>query len=50
MTAKEIAKKADCSVSWVYDLRKELGRLPSVEEVMKRKGKKGRPVKYKTKE
>lgn len=50
MTAKEIAKKTNSSLRWIYDLRKELGRLPSVEEVMERKGKKGRPVKYKTKE
>lgn len=50
MTAKEIAKATDTSLAWIYSLRKELGRLPSVEEVLQRKGKKGRPVKYKTKE
>lgn len=50
MTAKEIAKATDSKLSWIYDLRKQLGRLPTVEEVLQRKGKKGRPVKYKTKE
>lgn len=50
MTAKEIAKATNSSLSWIYDLRRKLGRLPTVEEVMKRKDKKGRPVKYKTKE
>lgn len=50
MTAKEIAKATGTSLTWIYDLRKQLGRLPTVEEVMERKGKKGRPIKYKSKE
>lgn len=47
MTAKEIAKATDTSLSWIYSLRKKLGRLPTVDEVLERKDKKGRPVKYK---
>ena len=50
MTVKEIAQKCDCSKSWVYALRKKLGRLPTVEEVLERKGKIGCPTKYKSKE
>lgn len=46
MTAKEIAKKAKCSVAWVYTLRDRLGRLPTVKEVQQRQGKRGRPNKY----
>lgn len=46
MTAKEIAKKANCSVSWVYKLAKELGRYPTVEEIKQRNGLRGRPKKY----
>ena len=47
MTIKEIAKKANCSVSWVYNIAKRLGRLPTVEEITKLKGTVGRPKKYK---
>lgn len=46
MTAKEIAKKAKCSISWVYALKERLGRLPTVKEVHQRKGKRGRPTMY----
>lgn len=46
MKAKEIAAKAECSVSRVYQLAKILGRLPTVEEVVQRKRKVGRPTKY----
>lgn len=45
MDVLEISKKAKCSVSWVYKIAKELGRLPTVEEVLARKGKRGRPPK-----
>ena len=47
LTAKEIAKKCDCSVGWVYAIAKKLGRLPTIEEVANKKGKVGRPLKYK---
>lgn len=50
MTAKEISEKCGCSTTWVYALAKKLGRLPTVDEVNERKGKSGRPIKYKTKE
>lgn len=45
MTAKEIAKAANCSINWVYAMAKEFGRLPTVEEILQRKGKRGRPRK-----
>lgn len=50
MTAREIAEKTNRSVKWIYYLKKQYGRLPTVEEVEKRKGKFGRPIKYRTKE
>ena len=46
MTAKEIAKSANCSLGWVYKLAKKLNRLPTVEEITERRNKKGRPPKY----
>ncbi len=46
MTAKEIAKRAKCSLTWVYALRDRLGRLPTVKEVQQRQGKRGRPNRY----
>ena len=45
MTVKEIAKQSGCSIYWVYALRRRLGRLPTVEEINERKGKRGRPFK-----
>lgn len=50
MTAKEVAEKCKCSVSLVYVVAKQLGRLPTEEEINARKGKNGRPLKYKAKE
>ena len=46
MTPKEIAEKTNVSQARVYQLAKKLGRLPTVEEIEARKGKKGRPAKY----
>ena len=46
MKAKEIAKAVGCSVAWVYASAKKLGRLPTVEEMLERKGKRGRPQKW----
>ena len=46
MTAKEIAEKTGRSVDWIYRLAHKLGRLPTIQEVEERKGKKGRPPKY----
>ena len=46
MTVKELAEKADVTARRVYQLAKKLGRLPTVEEIKARKGKRGRPKKY----
>lgn len=46
MTAKEIAENAKCSLAWVYKLAKKLKRLPTVDEIIERKNKRGRPLKY----
>lgn len=47
MTPKEIAKKANVSEARVYQIAKQIGRLPTVAEIEERKGKRGRPQKYK---
>ena len=46
MTVKEIAEMAKVTERRVYQLAKQLGRLPTVEEIEDRKGKRGRPKKY----
>lgn len=46
MKIKEIAEQAKCSKSRVYQLKNFLNRVPTVEEVVQRKGKRGRPYKY----
>ena len=46
MTVQELATKANVTERRVYQLAKKLGRLPTVAEIVKRKGKKGRPPKY----
>jgi hypothetical protein len=45
ISAKEIAYYARCSADRVYQLRKFLGRMPIVDEVIARKGKRGAPKK-----
>jgi predicted transcriptional regulator len=50
MTVKELAKKANVTERRVYQLAKKLNRLPTVEEIQAREGKRGRPKKYKTEE
>lgn len=50
MNVKEIAKEANVTQSRVYQIAKQLGRLPTVEEIESRKGKRGRPKKYKWEE
>jgi predicted transcriptional regulator len=47
MTVQELAEKANVTESRVYQLAKQLGRLPTLEEIEERKGKRGRPKKYK---
>ena len=46
MTVKELAEQANVTERRVYQLAKRLGRLPTVEEIESRKGKRGRPRKY----
>lgn len=46
MTAKELAKSAGCSTSWVYKLAQKLKRLPTLQELAERKNRRGRPKKY----
>ena len=46
MTVKELAEKANVTESRVYQLAKILGRLPTLEEIEERKGKRGRPRKH----
>jgi hypothetical protein len=46
MTAKDLAKEVGCTQSWVYYVAKQLGRLPTKEELLERKGKRGRPQKW----
>ena len=46
MTVHEIAEKANVTERRVYQLAKKFGRLPTVEEIESRKGKRGRPKKY----
>lgn len=51
MTIREIAEKTHKSTQWIYYLQKQLGRTPTVDEVLSRSGRKGgRPKKAKTKE
>lgn len=46
MTVKELAEKANVAERRVYQLAKQLGRLPTLQEIEERKGKRGRPKKY----
>lgn len=46
MTVKELAEKANVTERRVYQLAKKLGRMPTVSEILERKGKRGRPKKY----
>ena len=50
MNVQEIAEKSNVTERRVYQIAKQLGRLPTVEEVESRKGKRGRPKKYKWEE
>lgn len=50
MTAKELAEATNVTERRVYQIAKKLGRLPTVEEIESRKGKRGRPKKYKWEE
>lgn len=50
MTVKELAEETNVTERRVYQLAKKLGRLPTVEEIESRKGKRGRPKKYESEE
>lgn len=50
MTAREIAEKTNRPIWKIYYLKNKLGRLPTIEEVINYKPKRGAPVKYKTEE
>jgi predicted transcriptional regulator len=50
MTVKELAEETNVTEARVYQLAKQLGRLPTVEEIESRKGKRGRPKKYEREE
>jgi sugar-specific transcriptional regulator TrmB len=50
MTVQELAEKTNVTEARVYQIAKRLGRLPTVEEIESRKGKRGRPKKYETEE
>ena len=50
MTVQELAKKSNVTERRVYQLAKRYGRLPTVEEIESRKGKRGRPRKYEVKD
>jgi predicted transcriptional regulator len=46
MKVKELAEQTNVTKARVYQLASRLGRLPTVEEIESRKGKRGRPPKY----
>lgn len=48
MTVKELAEQANVTQRRVYQIAKKLGRLPTLDEIESRKGKRGRPKKYQT--
>lgn len=48
MTVKDLAEQANVTERRVYQIAQRLGRLPTIEEIEERKGKRGRPKKYQT--
>ena len=50
MTVQELAEQTNVTERRVYQIAKKLGRLPTIEEIEERKGKRGRPKKYKWEE
>lgn len=49
MTVKELSEASGISKTTIYKLVKRLGRMPTIDEVMKERPN-GRPVKYISKE
>lgn len=50
MTVQQLAEKTKVTEARVYQIAKKLGRLPTLEEIESRKGKRGRPRKYEDRE
>lgn len=50
MTPKELAEKSGEKLWKVYYVANKLNRLPTIEELANWKQKRGRPIKWKTKE
>lgn len=50
MTVKEIAEQANVPRWKVYHIRKQIGKVPTVDEVRNYHRKAGRPIKYELKE
>lgn len=53
MTVIELAEKTGVSRTWIYEMCRRLGRIPTVDEVVNRKTnglmkKMGRPQKYRS--
>lgn len=46
MTVQELAEATNVTEARVYQLARKLGRLPTIDEIESRKGKRGRPKKY----
>lgn len=46
MTIKQLAEQTNVTERRVYQIAEKLGRLPTIEEIESRKGKRGRPKKY----
>ena len=47
MRVQILSEKTGVSVGRIYQLARQLNRLPTEEEILERKGKVGRPCKYK---
>ena len=53
MTVIELAEKTGVSRTWIYEMCRRLGRIPTLDEVVNRKtnglmNKMGRPQKYRS--
>jgi hypothetical protein len=49
MRVQVLSEKTGVSIGRIYQLARKLNRLPTEEEILERKGKVGRPQKYKEK-
>ena len=46
MAVQQLADKTGVSIGRIYQLARRFGRLPTEQEVLERKGKRGKPQKY----